>query len=109
MKDTKTTENAAQRLRRVIGRRPVALLVHGPSAATLEQRISEFTYHPNGLLESRTEKGATAEVDDATTSYQYDAFGSLPRITDPEGYERRFEDHDALAADTPAQSITYDY
>ena len=60
-----------------------------------EQRTSAYTYHPNGLLASQTRKGETA-ADDATTRYEYDEFGNLTLVTDPEGHQRRYQDHDAL-------------
>jgi len=35
-------ESAAQRLRRVVAQRPIAVLLHGPSIKTLEQRVGEL-------------------------------------------------------------------
>ena len=69
-----------------------------------------MSYHPRGWLLSRTVKGATV-ADDATTTFAYTPFGSIERVTQPDGAFLQYGYDQAQRmtgiSDNSGNSITY--
>lgn len=57
-----------------------------------EQRITEYTYDARGQRVSQTVKGQSSEQD-ATTTWEYDAYGNVTKVTNAEGHETSYTYH----------------
>lgn len=73
------------------------LLTLTEAKGTPEERITRHTYDEVGQLKTKTTGESVANNTAlATTSYDYDQYGNVTQITDPEGNITRYGDYDAL-------------
>lgn len=73
------------------------LLTLTEAKGTIEQRITRYTYDQYGQVKTITTGESTANnAALATTSIDYDDYGNITKITDPEGNITLFREYDAL-------------
>lgn len=73
------------------------LLAYTEAKGTPDERVTRYTYDEFGYVKTKTTGESVAnDTELATTQYEYDRYGNITQVIDPEGNITTYGDYDAL-------------